>query len=111
MKLYLAFVLISVSGLTMLSAACDESYSPTQQRQTNFERSSAKIEALQHRKCDVIADLRLLNQLLEPSAEEQSKKETLAKQLSGVNKAIKKLLKQRKQLEDVKFEPDYPDLT
>lgn len=111
MKRYLTFVLIGVFGSTMTSAASDESYSPTQQRYVNFERIADNIDALQGWKREVSTQLRLLNQHLEPSAEEQREKEMLAKQLSGLKKAIKKLLKQKKQLEAVAFDPDYPDLT
>lgn len=111
MTRYLCIIMLGVVGSMMTSAACDEVCSPTQHRQDNFERFSASIDVLHHRKQEVSSQLKALKQHLEPSKEVILEKEKLTKQLSGLKKAIKKLLKQKKLLEDTTFGPNYPDLT
>jgi hypothetical protein len=110
MQRYLT-IAISILGSTVSFASSDEAHSPTQNHTANFERTANSIDALQHRKRDVSNRLRMLSQHQAPSSEERVEKEMLVKQLGVLKKAIKKLMKHKRQLENVRFDPVYPDLT
>lgn len=95
----------------MTSEASDEAYSPTQQHQANLDRISSNIQQLQNRKEEISSALGELRQHLEISSELTLRRDALVKALGGLKKAIKKLLKQKKGLEELTSFPDYPDLT